>query len=192
MDPSYQGRVPQVPYSSGQRGRGLRLSPRGVVIGIVLAVAVMVGALLITQSSDKTVPLQQHLTARLATLQKIAAEGDKNIASGDLRAYNARLRIQLISDVKSISDAVATQKLDPVIVANEADNASFDSLKDAQLNSRFDDAYRKLLSQKFDSTMLLMKELHGKTQSAELKSALSTAYGNLEKLQTEVTPITTN
>lgn len=192
MDPSYQGRIPQVPYSSRQ-GRGrLRLSPRALLIGIILAVLVIVGAVLMSQSGDKSGPLQQHLTARLATLQKMTDEGEKNIKSSDLREFNARLRIQLSSDIKSISDNVKASKPDKQIAANEADAASFASLHDAQLNSRFDDAYRKLIYQKLDSTMSLMKELHSKTPSKKLKTAVSSAYGNFDRLQDEVSPTATN
>lgn len=192
MDPSYQGRVPQVPYSSRQGGGRFRLNPRMLMIGGILLVLVIVGFVLMSQSGDKSGALQQHLSARLATLQKMTDEGEKNLKSADLREFNARLRIQLTSDTKSISDNLIIAKTDKTISANEADTASFDALKDAQLNSRFDDTYRKLIAQKLDSTMALMKELHGKTPSAKLKSALSSAYGNFDKLQSEVSPTTTN
>ena len=190
MDPSYRGRVPQVPYSARQSGGRFRLQPRTLVIALVLVVIVIIGFVLLSQSGDKTGPLQQHLTARLATLQKMTDEGDKNIKGSDLREFNARLRIQLSSDIKSISDVVTQAKADKAITANEADTASFESLKTAQLNSRFDDTYRTLITAKLDSTNALMKELYGKTPSKKLKDALSSAYGNFDKLQTQVTPST--
>lgn len=192
MDPSYQGRVPKVPYSTRQGGGRFRPTPKVLLIALVLVVLVIIGFVLMSQSGDKSGPLQQHLSARLATLQKITNEGEKNLKNGDLREFNARLRIQLTSDTKSISDNSIAGKTDKAIVANEADTASFDALKEAQLNSRFDETYRKLIAQKLDSTMALMKELHGKTPSAKLKSALSSAYGNFDKLQSEVSPAATN
>lgn len=192
MDPSYHGRVPKVPYSSRQNGGRFRLSQKTLIVGLVLVALVIIGVILMSQSGDKSGPLQQHLIARLATLQKMAEEGERNIVSSDLREYNARLRVQLSSDIKSINDTATPGKTDKTITANEADEASFASLKDAQLNSRFDDAYRKLIYQKLDSTRSLMKELYGKTPSRKLKAALDSAYQNFDKLQTEVSPVTTN
>ena len=191
MDPSYRGRVPQVPYSTRQNGGRFRLSPKTLMIGLVLIVLLIIGGVLLSQSGDKSAPLQQHLTARLATLQKMTEEGEKNIVSGDLREFNARLRIQLSSDIKSITEVATPGKTDKTIAANEADAASFASLKDAQLNSRFDDTYRKLIAQKLDSTTALMKELYGKTPSRKLKTAIDHAYRNFKQLEKQVTPTPT-
>ncbi len=192
MDPSYRGRIPQVPYSTRQSSGRFRLSPKTLLMGLVLLVLIIVGFVLLSQSGDKSGPLQQHLIARLTTLQKITDEGEKNIVSGDLREFNARLRIQLSSDIKGITDVATPGKTDKAITANEADTASFETLKDAQLNSRFDDAYRKLIAQKLDSTAALMKEVYGKTPSRKLKTAINDAYVNFNKLQTEVSPVSTN
>ena len=191
MDPSYRGRVPQVPYSARQSGGRFRLQPRTLIIALVLIVVVIIGFVLLSQSGDKSGPLQQRLTARLATLQKMTDEGEKTLKSSDLRELNARLRLQLSSDTKALGDRFTEPNPDKTITANEADTASFNSLKEAQLNSRFDDTYRKLIAQKLDSTTLLMKELHGKTQSKKLKDALNDAYRNLTLLQDQVTPTTT-
>ncbi|TAH35672.1 hypothetical protein EYC59_01795 [Candidatus Saccharibacteria bacterium] len=187
MDPSYRGRVPQVPYSSRQSGGRFRLQPRTLVIALVLIVVVIIGFVLLSQSGDKSGPLQQHLSARLATLQKMTDEGEKNLKSSDLRELNARLRIQLSSDTKSLGDSFTETKPDKTITANEADTASFNSLKEAQLNSRFDDSYRTLIAHKLDSTTLLMKELYGKTQSKKLKDALNNAYKNFKQLEDQLT-----
>ncbi len=187
MDPSYRGRVPQVPYSARQSGGRFRLQPRTLIIALVLVVVVIIGFVLLSQSGDQSGSLQQHLSARLTTLQKMSDEGEKNLKDSDLREFNARLRIQLSSDIKSISDVVTQAKPDKAITANEADTASFESLKTAQLNSRFDDTYRTLIAAKLDSTTLLMKELYGKTQSKKLKDALDAAYKNFKQLEDQLT-----
>ena len=175
-----------MPYHTRQRGR-FRMSPRGLIIGGLLLAGIITAAILLSSTGDKSGSLQLRLAARLATLEKMTAEGDQYIKDGSLREFNGRLRIQLASEQKSLSAAYTAKKSDPRITANEADKASFDTLKDAQLNSRFDTSYRKLIAQKLDSTTLLMKELHSNTLSRSLKDALSTAYDNFKQLEAQLT-----
>lgn len=186
MDPSFRGRTPNVPYSNRTQGR-FHISPRMLLVGGLLLAGVIAATILLSSSGDKSGSLQLRLAARLATLEKMTVQGDQYIKEGSLREFNGRLRIQIASDQKGLSAAYTAKKSDPGITANEADKASFDALKDAQLNSRFDAAYRKLIAQKLDSTTLLIKELHSKTLSKSLKDALNAAYNNFKQLETQLT-----
>lgn len=189
MDPSYQGRVPQVPSKQRIR-RGLRLTPRALLlIGGALA-AIIIGAVLLANSGDKSGPLQLRLSARLATLEKMSSDGRKNLSSGDLKELNGRLAIQLASDQKTIGDAMTARKPNKDITAAEADTASFDTLEDARLNSRYDTTYRRIVSQKLDSTTALMRELYDSTRSKALKAALNDSYRSLKELENQLTPST--
>lgn len=190
MDPTYQGRVPQVPYSNRSRSR-FRLTTRMLLISGAILVSVIVGFVMLANSGDKTGPLQQRLNARLGTLEKMAAEGKKNISSTELKEFNGRLSIQLTSDITSINKVASEKRVDKAITAAEADTASFEILEDARLNSRFDDTYRRIVSQKLDSTTALMKELYDKTRSQSLKAALGASYRSLKQLETQLTPTAT-
>lgn len=192
MDPSYQGRVPQVPYNNSYgRRRGPRLSPRALLlIGIGLA-AVIIAIVLLANSGDKTIPLQQRLSARMSTLEKMSSDGKKNLVSGDLKEFNGRLSIQLISDQKTLGELMTLGKVDKALTTSEADAASFKSLDDARLNSNYDTTYRRIVSQKLDSTTVLMRELYDTTRSQKLKEALGGSYRSLKELEKQLTPTTT-
>jgi len=193
MDPTFQGRTPQVPYR--RPGGRFNLSRRALLmIGGGLAILI-VGFLLLAASGDKSGALQQRLSARLATFSGIVAEGTNQIQSPDLREFNSRLSIQLLSDTASINTALATAGMKSIskdITADEADKASFDNLKTAALNSRFDDAYRTLVAQKLDSTMALMQELYNETRSKSLKASIDASYANLKQLENQLAASTSS
>jgi len=190
MDPSYQGRTPQAPYSSNRR-RGLRLTPRALMLIVGALVAVIIGVVLLANSGDKTIPLQLRLSARLTTLEKMSTDGKKNLVSGDLKELNGRLAIQLISDQKAIGGAMNAGKSDPLITTAEADTSSFESLETARLNSNYDATYRRIVSQKLDSTTALMRELYDATRSQSLKEALNNSYRSLKEIEKQLAPTAT-
>lgn len=184
MDPTFQGRTPQVPYS--QPRSLFRLSRRAFILIFALIAALIIGGILLANSGDKSAPLQQRLAARLATLQKLVTEGNNNINGADLKELNARLSIQVMSDNASITRAMKKLGFKDIaadIKANEADTASFTKLKDAALNNQFDSTYQTLITQKLDSTNALIKELYNTTRSTALKTALNSAYANLKLLE---------
>lgn len=190
MDPSYHGLG--VPVPSNNRRPGL-FSPKMLlfVIGGILVIAV--GVVLLTLSRDTTTPLQSRLSARLDTLQRIVAEGQKNIKDPDLKTINSQISIQVMSDTAAIKAELkkaGSPAPDKTLIAAEADTASFATLKDAALNNRFDTTYRKLIGQKLDSTTALIKEIYGKSSRSAIKKVLNTAYSDFNKLQNQLSPST--
>jgi len=186
MDPTYHGFGAPVPTKNYSRGG---ISKKFLLLIIGAVVLVIAGIIMVLSSQDNTGALQSRLSARLTTLQKIVAEGTKNAKDPDLRELNSSIGIQVLSDATSIGTELAKagmKKPDKSFVTAEADTASFTALRDASLNNRFDDAYRKLIAQKLDSTNALVKELYDKTSRKGLKAVLNTTYGHFNQLQTQL------
>lgn len=184
MDPTYQGFGTPVPSKNLYRRR----SP-GKMIGLIIAgiVVVIIGIVLMMNSGDKTITLQQRLIARLDTLQKIVDEGRKNAKSPDLRELNSVIAIQTLSDATTLKAAMTKAgKPSKEHTGSEADTDSFNELKEAALNSRFDSTYQKVIAGKLDSTNALIKEIHDKTTSNKLRSELNTVYGHFKQLQAQL------
>lgn len=149
-----------------------------------MAIAVAVG-LFIASSSSSPIAQMQRLSARLDSLKLIIDEGTKNVKNGDLRKVQSDASILVAGDISTVKAAMQTAgigKTDKAIAALEVDTATLETLTDARLNGRFDDAYKKALSQKLENTMALMREVHDKTNSRALKVALSKAYDNFGSL----------
>ena len=192
MDPTYHGLGAPVP-TNGRRRMGF--SPKMMLFIIVGIVVIIIGVVLLTLSRDSTAPLQSRLSARLDTLQRIVAEGQKNLRDPDLKTINSQISIQVLSDssaIKSELQKLGMKSPDKTMVAAEADTASFTVLRDAALNNRFDDAYRKLIAQKLDSTNALIKEIYDKSSRTGLKQSLNTAYTDFNKLQNQLSAPATN
>ena len=179
MDPTYLGQP--VPTPTAQKPAGL-ISKKAFLIVLVLLAAVAAGAFMLLGSGDKSGTLQQQMSARQATTQRIIEDGQKNISSDELSKLNSELRLVLIGDTNVLQGALATagiKKIEKSINTAEADTASFDTLKDAKLNAKYDATYRNVLTQKLESLRALTTELHDETKSKPLKAALEAQYAHL-------------
>lgn len=176
--------------SNSSSSQNARISPKILIGGgiAVLLVIISAGFLLLSSGSNPTSQMQR-LGIRFDTLQSLIAEGSKNIQNGDLRKINTDARIILASDIKAIGDAMSATGLKEApdnIVAAETDQDTFDKLTDALANGRFDTVYQTTLVQKLEETSALMREIHDKTKSRSLKTALAAGYehinGTLDQL----------
>lgn len=179
MDPTYLGQP--IPTPVAQKSRGV-MTKRTLlfVIGAVLALGAALFMLL--ASGDSSGQLQQRAKARQATLLALIADGQKNIVNDDLAKLNAELSIILLGDDAALQAGLKTaglKKVDKTITAAEADAETFEKLADAKLNAQYDTLYRSTLAQKLESHRALLQELHSKTKSRSLKSALASEYEHL-------------
>lgn len=186
MDPTYHGLGAPVPTTYRSR-RGL--SPKIILFALGAIGVIIAGIAMVVMTQDSSGPLQPRLYARLDTLQGLVAEGTKNAKDPDLQRLNSSISIQVLSDTTSIKAELAKlglKKPDKAVIAAEADAASFKALGDASLNNRFDEAYRKLIAQKLDSTNALIKELYDKTSRKDLRAVLDTTYAHFNQLQAQL------
>jgi hypothetical protein len=186
MDPTYRGFGTPVPTKNQYR-RGISGKTILVVIGAIIAV--IIGIVLLTSSGDKTGPLQSRLLARLDTMQKIVAEGTTNAKDPELQELNSAISIQVMSETATLQAEFKKNgggKTDKNITKEEADTTTFESLKSAALNSRFDSTYRQVVAGKLDSTNALIKELYDKSKNEKVREALNNAYGHFKQLQTQL------
>lgn len=168
--------MPPVPVAQKNRGFSLKTLLLFGGLGIALIAAV---SLIILTASSKPVEQMQRLSVRLENLQSIVAQGNKHVKGVELSKVQSEASILLAGDIIAINDAMKSAGLGKIpsdIKSLESDDATLKTLSDAQLDGSFDGAYQKALAQKLESTMALMRELNGKTNSASLKEALSTAY----------------
>lgn len=186
MDPTYRGFGAPVPTA---RRNGGGLAGRMTLIIIILVIAAIGGAALLFLNQDESKPLQPKLIARLDTLQKMVAEGTKNVKDGDLRKTNSDITIQVLSDTAAIQtklESMGQDKPSDADAAAEADTATFETLKNAALNNNFDSTYRRTIAQKLESTNALIRELYDKTSDKGLKSVLNSAYTHFKLLQNQL------
>lgn len=158
------------------------MTKRTLMLVVGGLVAVVVGAVLLMASQDNSGQLQQRLYARQATTLKLVADGQKNISDDDLAKINSELSIILNGDNKALTTALKTaglKKIDAAIKSAEADTESFEALATAKLNAQYDDAYRNMLTQKLETLHALLKEVHSKTRSSSLKTAIAAEYKHL-------------
>lgn len=176
MNPQYQNIISPPP----SKRQTTRFTPKALLLvgGILIAVLIAI-TLLLLGSGNKPVSQMEHLSARFETLQTILKLGTKNVKAADLKKVQSDASILVIGDGALINQAMKDAgfaKISKDITTSEADAATLATLSDAQLNGTFDTAYKKVLSQKLESTMALMREIDSKTNNKALKSALSTAY----------------
>lgn len=158
------------------------MTKQTLIIGSLLVGAVIAGILMMLGSGENSGELQQRLSARHATTLKIIADGQKNLSDDELSKLNSELSIVLQGDDAALKPALADvgfKKASKEIVAAEADLATFEKLKNAKLNAQYDATYHVVLTQKLESLLALLQELHGATNSKTLKSVLATEHHHL-------------
>jgi hypothetical protein len=179
MDPSLLGRP--IPTPTTQKPAGL-VTKKTLVIILLLIGALIGGALFLIGGSDNTGALLQRTSARQATMQRLVADGQKNLTSDDLGKINSELNILLAGSTPILQAEVSKagiKKMDAQIVAAEADTDTFEKLASAKLNGQYDATYRNVLSNKLESMLAILEELHGKTKSKSLKATLALEHKQL-------------
>jgi len=181
MDPSLLGHP--IPTPTARKRTGV-MTKRTLFVALAVIAAIAAGAFMLLGSQDNSGQLQQRLSARQATTLRLIADGQKNIESDDLAKLNSELSIVLTGDNVTLQSALKTagmKKADKTVVAAEADTETFTKLKTAKLNAQYDASYKNVLIQKLESLQALLQELHGKTKSKSLKSALATEYEHVAR-----------
>lgn len=178
MNPQYTDTLPPAPTKIKSQRFPAKLIVLAIGLIIVLAIG---GGLMVLSKSNNPITQMQRLSVRLDTLQALLKEGTKNVRNPDLKKVQTDASILVAGDAASIGQAIevaGVKKIPKDITALEADATTFATLADAKFNGHFDDAYIKALSLKLESTMALMREVQAKTGNAQLKAALSLAYGH--------------
>ena len=193
MDPSLLGKP--IPTPTAQKPASA--FPARLVLIVLAVIAVLVGGvMLLVAGSDNSGQLMQRLSARQTTTLKLLADGQKNLTDDNLQKITSELNLILLSDNTIIQGELAgagmAKKLDKNITAAEADSTTFDKLASAKLNAQYDSTYRVTLTQKLESLSALLRELHDKTKSKSLKSALSTEYKHLSGYLDELEKLASN
>lgn len=162
-----------------------------MLIGGGLLVAIIVGILALTSGSSGPTQKMQTLSARMATLQTISSDSQKNIKSGALRSTNSTLNIFLTNANRDIAEplsknGVDIKKIDKSIQTKENGEALKAELEDARLNAIFDRVYAREMSYQLETIAALMKEIYSSTNSKSLKEFLENTDSNLQPIKQQL------
>lgn len=171
--------------------RGLFGDKKPLVIGLGAALIVAILIIIIGKSVSQQPNSLQQLAARLQSTQTIVNGAQPNIQSSQLRTINSSLNLTLTNTNRDIVDplkvsGITATKLDKKVVAAESGADLEAKLEDARLNAVYDRTYAREMAYRVDTIILLMKDIYGKTHSAELKNFLQTSYQNLEPIQQQL------
>lgn len=158
----------------------------GAIVG-GLIIAIIVGAFLFLSAGSSKADLST-LSVRLANLQIVADESQKNAVSSRLRGTNTSLSLALANANRDIEpllteSGIDPKKIDPKITAAESTDDLEESLEDARLNGIFDRIYARELAYELETVLILLEQLDASTKSKEQKEFLSTTYNNIQPLQ---------
>jgi len=181
MDNSF---ISPVANPSGNRGNGLSGKFVLVIIGLVVAVLLAAGLLLISGGSDPTEKLDAT-NAKLTELQLILENGEQNAKSGDVRKINTDARILLVNDIALMSEVSLAAGADGSTQApaiDEEEDPLLERLNTAAVNGQFDEVYVPELIETYEDTILLLASLERDTSNAAIKSAALTTRKHAETI----------
>lgn len=156
-----------------------------LVFGIVALFAIINGS-----RPDLTTQSQQ-LVAKVAALQEVAKNAQKNIKSRSLSSANSGLTVQLTSAQASLTETFSglgvnvTKPGEKVLAAVSTKELS-SRLDDARLNAIFDRVYAREMSHELSTTLISLKSIYETASNPEVKKKLEETYNNLEPLQKQL------
>jgi hypothetical protein len=137
---------------------------------------------------------QQSLTlvSQTEALSDVAKKSQPNVKNQSLSNTNSAAGIQLTSTASTLATAfgevgIATDKPPKEIVAATSNAKLLEKLEDARLSGTFDRVYAREMSYELQKILLLMNDVHTRTNNAELKKKLEESYKNIEPLERSFT-----
>jgi hypothetical protein len=174
-------------YSATKSGPG---SPMGrlVIIGVIVAVLLGVGLLVLTLLNGNTRNDLTLLAVRENSLLTLANSSSVSIRNPDLATANSNATILLTSDVASMISNTGIKKLPPDLVKKEADTNG-DNLKQASLLDKFDITYRKIVLQKVEALIAEAQTVRTTLSSKATKALVDHAILNLQSIDKQFTQV---
>ena len=156
------------------------------IIGGGLLVAVIVFLFTISSGGGPKEDMQT-LAARLATLQTVASDTQKNLKSSDLRSTNSNLTIFLANANRDIAEPlqannIDVKKLDASIVAKESGDTLTQTFEDARLNAVLDRTYAREMTYQLQTVSVLIRDIYESTSSKTFKEYLEKIDADLQPL----------
>lgn len=158
----------------------------GAIIGGLL-IALIVGIFVFLSSGNDKADLST-LSIRLANLQTVADDSQKNAVSSRLRGTNTSLSLTLANANRDIGPLLAEHDVDPkkidakITAAENTDDLN-ERLEDARLNGIFDRIYAREMAYELETVLILLEQLNSNTKSKEQKEYLATTYDNIRPIQ---------
>lgn len=158
---------------------------------LLLAFGVFIVVMLNNTSGPNITQMSQKLIVRSQGLSKVAEQSKANIQNQSLGNTNSAIQVQLTSAVssltKSFDDAgVSVKKPSESIVAAESNAKVLEKLEDARLSGTFDRIYITEMSYQLETTILLINDIHARTNNSELKNQLKSVYDSLKPLHKQL------
>lgn len=158
---------------------------RLIIIGLIFAVVITGIVMFFTRDTNPTEETQR-LSARVSTLMKLLEQGNSAARNPSLKRLSSEASVLVLSDQVMLDAAIkasGTKAPDKAMASSEADTDTFTKLQTADINGQFDTVYRSVLTQKLDTTAVLVREVQNKTPNPSLKAATTKLYETLSLLQ---------
>jgi hypothetical protein len=174
-------------YSATKSGPS---SPMGrmIIIGVIVAVLLGVGLLVVTLLNGNTRNDLTLLAVRENSLLTLANGSTASIRNPDLATANSNATILLTSDVASMVNNTGIKKLPADLVKKEADTNG-DNLKQASLLAKFDTTYRALVLQKVEALITEAQTVRTTLSSKSTKALVDQAILNLQSIDKQFTQV---
>lgn len=159
------------------------------IIGGGLLVAIIVFLFTLSSGGGPKEDMQT-LAARMATLQTVASDTQKNLKSGELRSTNSNLTIFLANANRDIAEPLSAngidvKKLDASIVAKESGDKLTQTFEDARLNAVLDRTYAREMTYQLQTVSVLIRDIYESTNSKTFKTYLEKIDADLQPLITQ-------
>lgn len=182
MDP-FGNPIPASASSTGPSKKMLFLGG-GLVIAVLLAVVLLLGS-----GGNDVKPQLRQLSLQLSNLAVLTEESRDKITNQDVSKINSDALLGASTSSAQLATLTSSMKLGKPsneLVAKETDAESQQELEDAAIAGTFNSVYPGILSEKLDSSAILMKQIYNETNDQELKSFLNTTYQNFQNISKQL------
>lgn len=158
-------------------------------------IALIMGAFALFGGGGGPTQNMQTLSARMATLQTITGETQKNLKSSELRSVNSNLTLFLTNANRDIVEPLAknnidVKKISADIVAKENGEKLKQTFEDARLNATLDRTYAREMTYQLQTVAYLLQEIYDSTNSKTFKEYLENTNTNIQPLIKQLSDFT--
>lgn len=157
-----------------------------IIVSVGLLVIVLVGSLLsnLLAGSDGATDQIKRVVARQQEIVRIAEAGLETAQSPDTKAFAITTSLSVRSDQSEITALLTSNSVEmsPEELASAKNSDNDDTLESAQASSRYDEAFRAIMTSQIEDYLVRLRAAYEATSSQTAKDALEASYGSAEAL----------
>lgn len=161
-----------------------------VLIGLVVAVVLLIGAGLLLLSGGKSTQDQlDQLAVQLADLKSLTADSSDDLRQEATLNFNSELQLTLASDQASLATDIGLNPPTDKTMQTMTDSQATAQLTAAKANASYDQVYQRIVGQKLAAITAQASDVYQSTNNPTIQQSMQSVYDHFTELNQRLSDI---